>query len=564
MKRSYLVLLAALLLPVAALAQVLTPEERSRISAVFSDLDDLTSPGASVAVIRHGEIVYSSGFGSAQIEHGVAISTSTIFHVASVSKQFTAMAVLLLEADGKLSLDDDIRKHMPEVPDMGATVTPRHLLHHVSGVRDQWELLAMAGWRLDDVITKEHVRRLLRNQRELNFEPGAEYMYSNMGFSLAADLVERVSGQPFSDFAKERIFEPLGMHLTHVHDDHQMVVPGRAYSYAAISEGYRNAVLSYSNHGATSLFTTAEDLVRWLDNFRVGVLGGPALLERMTTRGVLNGGDTIAYALGVSVGQYRGAKTLGHGGADAGFRSQVLWFPEHETGIAVLSNLASGNPGLRARQVADVVLESDLEPLPSTAQTGPDRESVAERPEIELDATILNRYSGLFSTPVAPLEFEVRDGSLWATRPAEVRLRAVSENVFEAVGVDVRITFHVRDGAADSLSIVQGEIRTEGSRVSEPEAPELSEFTGTYYSPEIETLYEIRESEDGLVVYHLRFGEIGLSAGLDEDAFVGRQFFMRDLRFTRDDARDVDGFRLTGGRVRNLRFVKLRSALPGE
>ena len=500
-------------------------------------------------------MVYSQGFGSAQIEYGVPVSPQTVFHVASVSKQFTAMAVLLLEADGELSLDADIRTYMPEVPDMGAVVTPRHLLHHTSGVRDQWELLAMAGWRLDDVITKDHVRRLLRNQRELNFEPGAEYMYSNMGFSLLADLVERVSGKPFSEFVNERIFQPLGMSLTHVHDDHQMVVPNRAYSYRRSPDGYRNAVLSYANHGATSLFTTAEDLVTWLDNFRLGTIGGSSLLEEMTTRGVLNSGDTIAYAFGLSIGQYRGAKTIGHGGADAGFRSQVMWFPELETGIAVLSNLASGNPGLRARQIADVVLELALDPVPTPA------EREATGPEIALTAAILERYVGEFRTPPGILEFEIRDGALWLTAPGEARLRATAENVFEPDDVDASVTFHVRDGVADSLTLVQSGQSLEGSRVTESGPADLSAFLGTYYSPEIETLYDVREGGDGLVVYHLRFGEVPLLAG-GEDTFTGSQFFMSQVRFTRDDSGDVDGFDLTGGRVRNLRFEKLAGALP--
>ena len=556
MKQMLITLAAFLLLPATAFGQALTPEQTERIESVFSDLAGLDSPGASVAVIQRGVTVYSQGFGSAQIEYGVPVSPQTVFHVASVSKQFTAMAVLLLEADGRLSLDDDIRTHMPEVPDMGAVVTPRHLLRHTSGVRDQWELLAMAGWRLDDVITKVHVRRLLRNQRELNFEPGDEYMYSNMGFSLLADLVERVSGKPFSEFVNKRIFQPLGMSLTHVHDDHQMVVPDRAYSYATTPGGYRNAVLSYANHGATSLFTTAEDLVTWLDNFRLGTIGGSSLLEEMTTRGVLNSGDTIAYAFGLSIGQYRGAKTIGHGGADAGFRSQVLWFPEQETGIAVLSNLASGNPGLRARQIADVVLEHSLDPVPTPV------ESEATRPEVALDAAILERYVGEFRTSVMVMEFETRDGALWLIAPGEARLRATAENVFEPDGVEASVTFHVRGGVADSLTFVQSGQSLEGSRVTESGPQDLSPFLGTYYSPEIETLYEVRAGEDGLAVYHLRFGEVPLLRSGNEDMFTGSQFFMSQVRFTRDDSGNVDGFSLTGGRVRNLRFEKLTSALP--
>jgi len=557
MKRLFLALTLAAAVPSAAYAQGLTPEQAGRIDAVFSDMQALDVPGASVAVIQRGQIVYSKGFGSAQIEYQVPITPTTVFHVASVSKQFTAMAVLLLVADGKLGLDDNVRQHMPDVPEMGAVITPRQLLHHVSGVRDQWELLAMAGWRLDDVITKEHVRRLLRLQMELNFEPGAEYMYSNMGFSLAADLVERVSGMPFSEFVEERIFEPLGMNLTHVHDDHEMVVPNRAYSYSASEGGYANAVLSYANHGATSLFTTAEDLVTWLDNFRVEAVGGPAVLEEMTTRGVLNSGDTIGYALGIGWGEYRGERHLGHGGADAGFRSQVLWFPDQNVGIAVLSNLASANPGLRARQVADVVLGDVLEPVPN-----PEEAAADPSPPVILDEDDLAKFVGEFSSPLGVLNFEIRGGALWATTPNATELVPTSESTFTSISFPVSVAFHVSD-VADSVTLVQTQsgARVMGHRLSA--MPDLRPYVGTYYSPEIETVYDIRVDDEGLVVYHLKHGEMRISVER-EDHFSGTQFFLRALRFTRDESGAVDGFRLTGGRVRNLRFMKLAAPLPRE
>ena len=560
MKRSFMTALMLALIPVGVGAQSLSDDQEARISEIFQDLDDVNSPGASVAVIRAGEVVYSAGVGSAQLEYGIPVTPSTIFHVASVSKQFTAMAVLLLEADGKLSLDADIRDYMPEVPDMGAVVTPRHLLHHTSGVRDQWELLSMAGWRLDDVITKEHVRRLLSKQRELNFDPGAEYLYSNMGFSLAADLVERVSGKPFQDFVAERIFIPLGMDDTHVHDDHQHVVVDRAYSYSSPSEGgFRKAVLSYANHGATSLFTTAEDLVTWLDNYRTAQVGSASLLETMRTRGVLNDGDTIDYGLGVRIGTYRGATYVSHGGADAGFRSDVIWLHEHETGVAVLSNLASANPSRRVIQVVDVVLENLLGPMP---ERGEDTEKSA--PEVDLDAEALAKFVGSFASPLGTLAFEIRDGALWATSPEPTRLAPTSENTFDSVDFPISMTFHVGE-IADSLTLVQvrSGIRVMGRRVTR-DVPVESAYVGTYYSPEIEALYEIRADDDGLLVYHLKHGEMRINMGAGEDDFTSMRFFLRQLRFTRDESGAVDGFLLTGSRVRDLRFVRVTGGLPGE
>ena len=348
-----------LVLGCLAVAEPATPQHpsASAIDPVFAQWDRPDSPGASVAVMRRGEIIFSKGYGSAQLEYEIPITPATVFHAASVAKQFTAMAVALLAADGKLSLDDEVQTHLLYVPRFAQPVTVRQLIHHTSGIRDQWELLAMAGWRLDDVITMDHIRSMIRHQRELNFKPNSEHLYSNMGYTLLAEIVATVSGQSFAEFTQARIFEPLGLSRTHFHDDHEMIVRQRAYSYAPSADGgYRNAVLSFANAGATSLFATAEDLVMWLDNFRHARVGGRAVIEQMQQWAVLNNGEEISYAHGVMIGTYRGLKTVFHDGADAGFRSYVTWFEEPEVGIAVLTNLGSIQPRRLALEVADVVM----------------------------------------------------------------------------------------------------------------------------------------------------------------------------------------------------------------
>ena len=561
MNRFLVLLTSCLALPGALSAQPLTSSQVDDIASVFGDLDSPDTPGAAVAVIRHGEIVYSDGFGTAQLEYGIPIEPTTIFHVASVSKQFTAMAVLLLVEEGKIDLDADLRDYLDWVPDLGATVTPRHILSHTSGVRDQWELVFTAGWRMDDVITKADIRRLMTKQRGLNFPPGSRYTYSNMGYSLAAELVQEVSGMPFSDFVQQRILDPLGMERTHVHDDHEMIVPDRAYSYRASGEGFRNAVLSYANHGATSLFTTAEDLVRWLDNFRTRTVGA-SMLGELTERTQLNDGERIGYALGVFNDRYRGQPRIQHSGGDAGFRSQVHWFPEEEVGVAVVSNLGSSNPGQLANRVVDIVLAGVLEPLPeSEEELAP---STASRETITLDAATLERYEGTYAAEITNATFEVRDGYLWLTAPNVVRLLATSDTSFVADdAVAAEIDFQVADGIATSLRVVQGELRFEATRITSDMAPQLDAYMGMYYSPEIETLYEVRRGEDGLVLYNLRKGDIDL-VHRTGDTFSGSEFFVRELEFTRSPTGDVDGLTMSGSRVLNHRFVKLSGVLPGR
>ncbi|MFC1640195.1 serine hydrolase domain-containing protein, partial [Gemmatimonadota bacterium] len=354
-----------------------------RIDQMFAAWDRPGSPGAAVAVVQDGELVHANGYGLAQLEYDIPIEPTTAFHMASVSKQFTAFAVAMLASEGRLSLDDDIRTYLPELYDYGDTITIRHLLYHTSGLRDQWSLLTMAGWRMDDVITRDQILRLVARQRGLNFTPGDEYLYTNTGFTLLAEIVERVTGLSFRQWTTENIFTPLGMENTHFHDDHQAIVPNRAYSYQHDpAGGYSKSVLSYANVGATSLFSTVEDLSRWTANFETGAVGGPDLIRLLRTRGVLNSGDSLDYAMGQAIGSYRGLLALYHAGADAGFRTYLLRFPHQRLSVAVLSNLGGIDAGALARQVAELYLEDQFvladngsaqsfEGSDSTALTGP-------------------------------------------------------------------------------------------------------------------------------------------------------------------------------------------------
>ncbi len=220
-----------LLIAAAAASLAAQGDPGRRVDEIFRQWDKPATPGASVAIVQGGKLLYQKGYGIAHLEYDIPIAPDTIFHVASVSKQFTAMSIVLLEQDGKLSIDDDVHKYLPELPDYGHTIAIRNLLQHTSGIRDQWQTLGLAGWQLDDVITQKQILRMLFRQRELNFTPGSRYLYSNSGFTLLAEIVARVSGKPFPQFAEERIFHPLGMTRTHVHDDHQRIVHDRAYSY---------------------------------------------------------------------------------------------------------------------------------------------------------------------------------------------------------------------------------------------------------------------------------------------------------------------------------------------
>jgi CubicO group peptidase (beta-lactamase class C family) len=293
----------------------------AQVDALFAEWDRPDAPGAAVAVIRDGKTVYKRGYGMANLEYAIPITPSTIFHVASLSKQFTSFAINLLALEGRLSLDEVLHNHFPEFGDFGTRVTLRHLRHHTSGLRDQWDLLQLAGWRMEDVITEQDILDIAWKQRDLNFDPGAEYLYCNTGYTLLAVIVKRVSGMPLREFTQERIFTPLGMTNTHFHDDHRMIVPKRAYSYAPreSGEGFEHRVLSFANVGTTSLFTTVEDLARWDRNFYEPGAGDADAMALLQLRCVLNDGTTTGYAAGLMIGEYRGLKTprsRSHGDAE--------------------------------------------------------------------------------------------------------------------------------------------------------------------------------------------------------------------------------------------------------
>ena len=355
--------LLALLLPGAQLpaqAAPLAPTLAAGVDSVFATFTTPGSPGCALGIVQRGGLVYSRGYGLASIELGVPITSRTVFDIGSVSKQFTAMAVLLLAREGKLSLDDEIQKYVPEIPRYARPVTIRHLLHHTSGLRDYIDLLVWSGLDEEAVTDDTDALGILARQQGANFAAGAEFRYSNTGFFLLSVLVRRVSGKSLRDFAAERIFRPLGMSHTQYVDRHDLIVPGKAASYARADSGYRLALANWEQTGDGAVNTTVEDLLAWDGNFSSGRVGGDGALRELQTTGVLNDGKPVTYALGLVVDRYRGARRVAHGGSWAGFRAQLTRFPDLGTSIIVLCNLAEAGPGALAARVADLVLGERL------------------------------------------------------------------------------------------------------------------------------------------------------------------------------------------------------------
>jgi CubicO group peptidase (beta-lactamase class C family) len=338
-------------------AQPLSEPIVKKINSLFENWDKTQSPGCVIGIVRNDTLIFSNGYGMANLEYAVPNSPQTAFHLASVSKQFTAYAIVLLAQQGKLSLDDNIRKYLPWFPDLKQKITVRNLLNHTSGIRDQWQLLAITGTRLDDVITQEQIVKILSKQQELNFSPGDAFSYSNSGFTLLAEIVKSVSGQSLRKFTDSAIFKPLGMINTHFHDNYTEIEINRSYSYDRKGTlGFKNSILSYSTAGPTSLFSNVQDLSKWIVNFYDPKVGGDRAIAKLTERGRLNNGQELGYGAGIISATYKGWKQYWHNGADAGYRTFISVFPDLKMGIIVLSNLSEINTQEKANQIADLLI----------------------------------------------------------------------------------------------------------------------------------------------------------------------------------------------------------------
>jgi CubicO group peptidase (beta-lactamase class C family) len=334
-------------------------ELTDKVDELFNEWDGIDSPGAVVGIFKNGKILYARGYGMANLDYNIPISPQTVFRVGSVSKQFTAMCIALLVEQGRISLDDDIRKYLPSMHKFDLPVTIRHLIHHTSGIRDYLVLQGLAGRSDGYFYTSEEVVDLLSRQRELNFKPGSKYSYSNSGYFLLAEIVGRVSGMKASDYARKFIFEPLGMENTHFHDNPKMVVKNRASGYMPLDgNGFKIHMTQLNMIGDGGIFTSVEDFFKWDQNFYSNKLGQgtPDLINMVLTPGKLEDGREIEYAFGLVVSHYRGLRTISHGGSFVGFKAQYLQFPEQRFSVVILSNLGSFNPGRIARSIADLYL----------------------------------------------------------------------------------------------------------------------------------------------------------------------------------------------------------------
>jgi CubicO group peptidase (beta-lactamase class C family) len=440
---------------------------RPEIDSIFATWNTRDSPGCALGVYQNGRIAYERGYGMASLEHDVPITPETVFYVGSLSKQFTAAAAALAIQQGRLSADEKIRKYLPELPAYADGITVRHLVHHTSGLRDYNTLLSIAGRRGDEAFDNPTVLRITARQKKLNFEPGAEYLYSNTGYTLLALIVERATGVPFAEYANTRIFKPLDMSVTHYHTDETRLVKWRALAYEGRGSGFALDTPNNERAGAGGVFTNVRDLLRWDENFYDARVGGADLIKQLQVPGTLNGGRPLTYAWGLQVGTYRGLPMIEHGGSLGGYRAHLLRFPQQHISVAILCNLGSISPGSQARQVADAVITAAFtEPTPAprasagTAGGGP---ASAEPSRTNGSAPPPTDLTGKYYSDEVDATFAVdsKDGRLTLQREGDAEpavLQAAGPDEYRFRGMTLRF---IRGASrrVEALAVDAGRVR---------------------------------------------------------------------------------------------------------
>lgn len=529
------------LLVLAALA-LRADDRTARIENIFAAFDQPGSPGCAVGVVHHGKLVFGRGYGYANLEHGVPLTTRSIFDIASTSKQFVAFATLLLEQDGGLSLDQPVRKWIPELPPYASSVTIRHLLEHTSGLRDYLTLARLKGLSLSDYYSGADVLAWLARQNELNFAPGSDWLYSNSGYFLMSQVIQRASGKSLRDYAHERIFAPLGMKSSRFHDDHTELVPLRASAYAPRPGSFRISMSPLDLVGDGGLYTNVEDLALWDANFYTAKVGGESLLRRLQQPARLDGGKQLDYALGLMLDTWNGRPAVFHGGSWAGYRAELFRLPNERFSVICLCNVLSADAAALARRVAEVWFP----PAPG---------STPQPPAVTLSEEQLRRWEGDWREELtgAVWKLAVNGGKLTGTHPiGPVRLTPLSEREFKIDGVPMpaRIAFDSR-----TARLFMGNFPAVNLARVIPVAltrEDLAAFAGRYWSSELEVHYDIALDNGKLIVRAPRQEPLPLLPA-EPDLFTSRGL---EFQFQRGSSGAVSSFRLAAGRVRNLLFTK--------
>lgn len=558
----------------------------NRINKLFEQWDKPDSAGCALGVFKDGKIIFERGYGMADLEHSAPITPQTLFDIGSIAKQFTALAILLLVQQGKLTLDDDVRRYVPEVPDYGVTITLRHLLYHTSGLRNQFLLYQLRGWRWGDLESRADALNTVARQKELNFKPGEEHSYTNTGYFLLGEVVQRVSGMQLRDFVAQNIFKPLEMNDSRIHDDVSLIMKNRAWGYNGANKNlWTNNITRSEEVGDSNVYTTIDNFMRWDQNFYDKQVGGEAVTQ-MLKPGTLNSGRILKYAAGLRLGEYKGLRLVSHAGSTSS-RAEYLQFPDQHFSVACFCNSGSIDPSDLARKVADIylagLLKAEPGPEPPTldaaAKGKAEVQKFIQQHTTSLSADKLSDLAGFYVNPDngnrRRLLFK-NDKLMFERGPgAENELVPIESNRFVMANLPSKIviSFEERDPQFRIMSISSGENTTPLRLVyAGPESaslPPVTEYPGAFQSDEADATvgFAVR---DGKLILHARgfeepilLSDDGAGRGWYPFNALGADSFWNEwigfLRFTRNSRKQITGFFISNfaGGVRHLQFQKV-------
>ncbi|WP_298469011.1 serine hydrolase [uncultured Erythrobacter sp.] len=531
--------------------------KESAVHALLLEWEAEDGPGVAVLIVKDGQTVFQKGYGTADIEQGVAITENTAFHAASISKQFTAFAVLTLVDEGKLRLDDDVRVVLPELNHLPTKFTVAHLLDHMSGLKEVGSLLTMAGWLPDDIVTQHQQYSMITSQKGFNFEPAQEIEYSNTGYAVLAKIVEKVSGQPFEEHMRATIFAPLGMDDTMIQSDRSAIVPNIAYSYNVRRGGLTKSNLNREIVGSTGVITTVADLAKWAANFQSRTVGSERVFDLMEQRGMTESGEVSPLSRGQELRVHNGLETWSHGGRIAGFRSFLLRVPSENLVVAMLSNRSDVDPANLGFALTDIYVadsEAFEEPVPV---------DWSEATQAELDS-----YAGFYELfPGAIFDISNAEGKLLFTPYGTEQSLALAQSgkgqfvLNSANQISIRFDNEAGEQAQDLKYVIglNGELTADRTNVNplDPETLDLQDFTGVFFSEELQTRYILSVVDDSLVASHLRLPDVTLAA-FEQDTFVGPGSGLQKVEFERDENGAVTGAIVSAALAENVVFRKVQ------
>lgn len=520
----------------------------ANIDALLKKYSSSNGPGCAVSIIKNGNLIYKNSYGLANLEYNIPLTTASVFDVASVAKQFTGFAISTLVQEGKISLSDDIRKYLPNVPDFGKVITIANLVHHTSGIRDWPEALQAAGWRYDELCSFDDIMNMVKHQRQLDFDPGTTFSYSNTGYNLLAAIVEKVTVQPFPTWAQAHIFKPMQMSSSFFLSDDSKLIRNEAYSYAPDNNNQyvklQNVLTAY---GSSSLYTNIDDLSKWVMYLDKGIAMNDPVYTRMLEAGILDNGSKTNYGFGLEIGDYEGLKTISHTGAWSGYRSVIRLYPEQKLSIIILSNGNNNNLNVEAmNDLSTLLLPNYKIPAGATVEKN--------KPELKINPLILNKYIGKYKWGPGEITFTIDNGQLQIQYSGEDRypLQALTDSTFMFALAGFAVTF-AKPVNDQSETFTFKSIT--GKRIPSftPTKEQLIDYCGTYYSKELFTQYTVDVQNGKLMIHHFRRGDFELSPD-------GENTFNSDIGiigFVKSSTNRTEGLNLSGNHVKNLIFDKI-------